>query len=94
VLLFHGLADIPVTATAGLPVLVHLAGQDPFVSGEQRATWSETARRIGLAAQVFEYANTGHFFSDPNSLEHDLDAAHLTWQRTFEFLDRIYFSRD
>ncbi len=94
VLLFHGLADIPVNAMAGLPVLVHLAEQDPFVTGEQRVTWQENARRIGLSAQVFEYPGTEHFFSDPNSLDHDADAVHLTWQRTVAFLDRIYFPRD
>jgi dienelactone hydrolase len=94
VLLFHGLADIPPTAMSGLPVQVHLANHDPFVPSEQRSTWRANARQLGLAAQVFEYPDTGHFFSDPNSLEYDAEATHLTWQRTIEFLERIDFSRD
>ena len=89
VLLLHGLADIPPVVCAGLPAQVHVADPDPFAPPDQRVAWQATADRAGLAAQVFTYPGSGHFFIDPTLPDHDAAAARLTWQRALRFLSAL-----
>lgn len=87
VLLLHGLAGIPGTARAGLPVQVHVADPDPFAPDV--ATWHAKATSDGAAAEVFTYPGAGHFYTDADLPDHDEQAADLTWQRVLEFLKTV-----
>lgn len=86
VLLLHGLAPIPETARTGLPVQVHVADPDQFTPPADVATWIDAAGRSGTDARVFTYPQAGHFYTDKTLPDHDVHAAHLTWQRAAEFL--------
>lgn len=89
VLLLHGLAEIPATARAGLPVHLHVADPDPFASPAEVVAWRETAARAGAAARVFTYPGVGHFYTDAELPDHDEPAETLTWQRILDFLTEV-----
>jgi dienelactone hydrolase len=89
ILLLHGLAAIPETARRSLPVQVHLADPDAFVSGDQRSGWRENALRCGLSVEVFEYPGAGHFFTDNLLHDYDAEAATKTWSRAVTFLETL-----
>lgn len=86
VLLLHGLAAIPATARAGLPVQVHVADPDEFAPPADVVAWRAAATRSGVDVRVFTYPGAGHFYTDTGLPDHDERAAALTWQRTLEFL--------
>jgi dienelactone hydrolase len=89
VLLLHGLAEIPATARAGLPVHLHVADPDPFAPPAEVAAWRDTAARAGAAARVFTYPGAGHFYTDAELPDHDQQAETLTWQRVLDFLAEV-----
>jgi dienelactone hydrolase len=89
VVLLHGIAPIPASARPGLPVQVHVAGDDPFASRPAVARWQADAGRAGLAAQVFTYPGAGHFYTDPGLADHHPAAAGQTWQRVTAFLSGL-----
>ncbi len=86
VVLLHGIAPVPASARAGLPVQVHLAEDDPFAPHQAVAQWQAGAVRAGLAAQVFTYPGAGHFYTDPGLADYHAASAGLTWQRVTAFL--------
>jgi dienelactone hydrolase len=86
VVLLHGIAPIPASVRAGLPVQVHLAEDDPFAPRQAVARWQADAVRAGLAAQVFTYPGAGHFYTDPHLGDYDAVSADQTWQRVTAFL--------
>jgi dienelactone hydrolase len=88
VVLLHGIAPIPASARPGLPVQVHLPGDDPFASRPAVAQWQADAGHAGLAAQVFTYPGAGHFYTDPGLADHPT-AAGQTWQRVNAFLSAL-----
>jgi dienelactone hydrolase len=87
VLLLHGLAEIPATARAGLPVHLHVADPDPFAPPAEVDAWRDTAARAG--AHVFTYPGAGHFYTDAELPDHDQQAETLTWQRVLDFLAEV-----
>ncbi|WP_390905462.1 dienelactone hydrolase family protein [Occallatibacter riparius] len=89
ILLFHGLAPIPTDVRPGLKVQTHLAEVDPFVSAEQRALWAESAQAADLWIENHSYSDTGHFFTDSNSIDYNAPASELAWKRALDFLDRL-----
>ena len=89
VVLLHGLAPIPATARPGQPVQVHLAEGDPFASRQATDRWQADTARAGLAAQVFTYPGTGHFYTDPDLADYHPAAASQTWQRVTTFLSAL-----
>jgi dienelactone hydrolase len=89
VLLVHGLAEIPATARAGLPVHLHMADPDPFAPAAQVTAWRDNAVRVGAAAQVFTYPGAGHFYLDAALPDHDERAETLTWQRVLNYLGTL-----
>lgn len=86
VLLLHGLADIPTTVRAGLPIQVHVADPDDFAPPAHIAAWLDTAALAGVDARVFTYPRVGHFYTDPDLPDHDENASNLTWDRVLKFL--------
>jgi dienelactone hydrolase len=86
VLLLHGVAGIPGTARAGLPVQLHISDTDPFAPPATVASWQDTATRAGAKVEAFRYPGVGHYFTDPDLPDHDDHAATLTWQRVLTFL--------
>jgi dienelactone hydrolase len=89
VLLLHGLAPIPTTARAYLPVQLHVAEADEFAPPAEVAAWLEAATRTAADARVFTYQNAGHFFTDASLPDHHAQATTLTWQRVLDFLRTI-----
>jgi dienelactone hydrolase len=89
VLLLHGLAPLPASVRAGLPVEVHVADPDDvFAPPAQVAAWREAAARSGADARVFTYPGAGHFYTDADGPDHDAAAAARTWQRATDFVRR------
>jgi dienelactone hydrolase len=86
VVLLHGIAPVPASVRARLPVQVHLAEGDPFAPRQAVARWQDDAVRAGLAAQVFTYPGAGHFYTDPDQADYDAASADQTWQRVTAFL--------
>jgi dienelactone hydrolase len=89
VLLWHGLADVPTTARAGLPVQVHLADPDLYFPAARVAAWRDLAEAGPTAAEVFTYPGVGHFFTDSSLAEYDAAAAALAWERSVGFLEKL-----
>jgi dienelactone hydrolase len=89
VLLLHGLAEIPATARAGLPVHLHVADPDPLALPAEVAAWRDAAARTGAAVRVFTYPGAGHFYTDAELPDHDEPAKTLTWQRILDFLAEL-----
>ncbi|MEV5744183.1 dienelactone hydrolase family protein [Microbispora rosea] len=89
VLLLHGIAEIPASVRAGLPVHLHVADPDAFAPPTAVAAWEKASTAAGAAVQVFTYPGVGHFYTDADLCDHDEDAAGLTWQRSVSFLSRL-----
>lgn len=89
VVLLHGIAPIPASARPGLPVQVHLAGDDPFAPRQAVAQWRADAARAGLAAEVFTYPGAGHFYTDSRVADYHPASAERTWQRVTAFLSAL-----
>lgn len=86
VLLLHGLADVPSNARAGIPIQLHFSDTDPLFPEPDVDAWHDAAEAAGVDAQVFRYAHSGHYFSDPTSSDHNPTAAFQLWERVLNFL--------
>ena len=89
VVAFHGgdtekyLGEAPAITA---PMLMHLAGEDEFISKAAEA--DIIAALAGLPnAQVFTYAGCNHAFSRHGGAHYNAEAAHLANTRTWAFLD-------
>jgi dienelactone hydrolase len=89
VLLLHGLGEIPKWVRSGIPVQVHLAEPDPFISGDVAQSWPMAAFRIGMAAEIYTYDGAGHLYTDVASPDYNAEAAALTWERCTNFLEGL-----
>jgi dienelactone hydrolase len=89
VLLLHGLGEIPKWVRSGIPVQVHLAEPDPFISDAVAQSWPMTAFRIGMAAEIYTYDGAGHLYTDTASPDYNAAAAELTWERAMVFLEGL-----
>ena len=86
-LLLHGTGGDPATVPPGLPVQLHVGDADDMFPPAQVAAWRSTMTAAGI--EVHTYPAAGHFFTDPDVPDYNRAAAHLTWQRSLEFLDRL-----
>jgi dienelactone hydrolase len=89
VLLLNGLGDIPKWVRSGLPVQVHFAEPDQYISDEQATSWPMTAFRVGLCAEIYTYDGVGHLYTDAASPDYDAAAAAQTWERSVSFLEGL-----
>lgn len=89
VLLWHGLADIPTTARAGLPVQAHLADPDQYFPAARITAWIQAAAAGPAHADLFTYPQAGHFFTDSSLSDYDAPAAALAWERSVNFLKQL-----
>jgi dienelactone hydrolase len=90
VVLLHGLADIPQNVRHGTPIVVHVAYPDPFAPPEEIATWTMTAKSVGLRAEIFSYPAVGHFYTDRALPDFDQSATEQTWERVLDFLSAFH----
>ena len=68
------------------PLLLNLAGKDPFVDPEIPA-FVDVVKKTGVRAEIFTYENTERAFDDDsNSAHYSAEASKLAWSRTIEFL--------
>ncbi|MGY1742565.1 MULTISPECIES: dienelactone hydrolase family protein [unclassified Blastococcus] len=72
---------------AGVPAQLHYALGDPF----RRQDWVDAVlgavRAAGAPAESFDYAGTGHLFTDASLPdEHDAAATELLWSRVLAFV--------
>lgn len=86
VLLLHAPAVLPASARPGLRVQLHAADPDDFAPPEQVAALRKAAWTTGAELEVFRYPGAGHFYTDPESPDHDPAASELTWARVLDFL--------
>lgn len=89
ILLLHGLAQIPESARRSLPVQVHVAEPDEFVSADERRAWRHDAMRHGLSVEIFDYPGAGHFFTDESLQDYNAQAAVKTWALAAMFLEEV-----
>ncbi|HEX3862594.1 MAG TPA: dienelactone hydrolase family protein [Stellaceae bacterium] len=89
ILLLHGLAQIPENARKSLPVQVHVAERDQFVSADERRDWQHDAIRHGLSLEIFDYPGAGHFFTDESLQDYNAQAAAKTWAMVATFLEDV-----
>lgn len=88
-LLLHGLGGDPASVRSGLPVHLHIAGQDDlFPPGAVRA-WRSAMADAGAAVRVHTYPGAGHLFTDPDTPDYDEPATKLVWRRTSAFLESL-----
>lgn len=72
----------------GVPLQVHVASEDPLRNSNQIDALLVDGRTAGATASLFEYACSGHLFTDPTLPdEYDGDSATLAWRRILEFID-------
>jgi len=70
------------------PLLIHLAGEDEFMSKAAQAE-IEAALAKKANATVYSYAGQRHAFSRHNGLHYNANAATIARGRTTEFLNRV-----
>jgi carboxymethylenebutenolidase len=75
-----------VTKGAPVPVLIHFAESDPFVSLSGRRAMDRSLDRLGWPHRAHEYPGTGHWFAESASDAYDAPAAALALTRTVSFL--------
>ena len=90
VLLFSGALDISMLGAdswpTGVDVQVHSALDDPFRDQAGIDALVEQVRAAGGAVEVFDYAGSGHLFTDVSRpSEYDERAATLLWSRVLTF---------
>ncbi|MET7638889.1 dienelactone hydrolase family protein [Streptomyces sp. NPDC005438] len=89
-LLLHGTSDLAEDATVDeLPVQLHVADPDPFESSDWLNAWYLRMRRAGAEVEVHHYPGAGHLFTDPDSEDHDPEAAERTWRIALDFVAEL-----
>jgi dienelactone hydrolase len=89
VLLLHGVAVIPPTVRAGLPVQLHVADADALNPPARVTAWLDATTRTAAHPQLFTYPEGGHFFTDPEQPDHHEPAARRTWNRALDLLATV-----
>ncbi len=71
---------------AGVPAQIHYSEHDPFRSQAWIDAVIGDVRAADASIEVFDYAGSGHLFTDPSlPQEYDEPAAELLWQRVLAF---------
>jgi dienelactone hydrolase len=84
--LLHGYAGIPADVRPGVRAALHVAVGDRFAPEETVAAWHREAAARGVEAEVYRYADAGHFFTDRASEDYDEAAARALRSRVRAFL--------
>jgi dienelactone hydrolase len=72
---------------ATVPVQVHFMHDDPFREQAEIDGMAADVRAAGAGFELFEYAGTGHLFTDPSlPAEYDLAATETLWSRVLALL--------
>ncbi|MFW9844011.1 MAG: dienelactone hydrolase family protein [Candidatus Thorarchaeota archaeon] len=86
VVLFYGTSPAD-HSTSRARYLGHFAENDPYETRENVAELEEALQKAGRSVTFHIYANTGHWFFEPDRQDvYDQTAAELAWKRTLEFL--------
>lgn len=67
--------------------LVHLAEEDPYVTGDEAAFMEATMGLESLPVEVVRYPGTRHGFCEPDGDSFDPEAFEMAWDRTVRFLE-------
>lgn len=86
VVLIHALCPLPVDVRPGVRLQVHASDADEFAPRSEVAALRRSAAEAGVRAQVFAYADAGHFYTDASLPDYSADAADLTWRRILDCL--------
>ena len=73
-------------AEGHVPIMAHLAADDPFESAEDMKTLGDALAKAGGANVAYSYAGTKHWFAEKDRPEFDADAAKLAFGRSVDFL--------
>lgn len=84
--LHYGTSGGPMLAATSVPVLCHVAEEDPYEPAEQVAEFEGALRDAGRDVTVHRYPGTGHWFAEPSQPAYDRPAAELAFDRTAAFL--------
>lgn len=82
---YYGSQDIDFVQTQA-SYLFHMADHDDFVDVDSLALMEASLHLAGRPVEFHNYADTGHWFAEPNSPGFDDEAAALAFRRTVEFL--------
>jgi dienelactone hydrolase len=75
---------------ADVPAQVHCMTSDPWREPEMIDAFTAAVRGAGASVELFDYAGTGHLFTDASlATEYDEAAAELCWERSLEFCARF-----
>lgn len=70
----------------GVPAQIHYTAGDPFHRQDWVDTVANSIRAVGATVELFDYAGSGHLFTDPSlPAEHQPDEAAVLWQRVLAF---------
>lgn len=88
VVLFYGTGEADF-GNSKAAYLGHFAGDDEFEPQANVDGLEEALRSAGRPVAFYRYANTGHWFFEPDRTQaYDRTAAGLAWERTLAFLER------
>lgn len=66
--------------------LIHLAGEDAYITDDEAAFMQATMGLESLPVEVIRYPGTSHGFGEPDGESFDPEAFDRAWNRTMEFL--------
>jgi dienelactone hydrolase len=70
-----------------VPVQVHFAEADPWREQQFIDQLATDVRNVGTVFEQYDYAGSGHLFTDPDSPDYDAAATEVLWGRVLAFLD-------
>jgi dienelactone hydrolase len=70
-----------------VPVQVHFAEADPWREQPFIDQLRTDVRNAGAVFQQYNYAGSGHLFTDPDSPDYDAAATEILWGRVLDFLE-------
>lgn len=72
-----------------MPVQLRIADPDEPFPPAQVAAWHTAMQAAGAVVEVHAYPGVRHFFTDPDTSDHNVAATTLAWRRTLHFLDGL-----
>ena len=82
---YYGTQSIDFTATRSR-YLFHLAHEDPMIDADELALMEASLGLADRPIEIHRYDGVEHFFAEPGTPNHDVEATEAAWQRTVEFL--------
>jgi carboxymethylenebutenolidase len=84
--LYYGTTGGSVLTEASVPVLGHVAENDPYETDEWVAEFENTLKSADREVTIHRYPGTGHWFAEPSRDAYRPEAARLAFDRTVAFL--------